>query len=199
MQGPSLYKYSLEGCFTSMPERGEAKLPAPGPYGTPWHSDPHHCWRLQCLIMGFWWDALGQGNTDAVQVDIAVSGSTRLCGSLQPVQSDSEDGPAGIGARRRAGAATGTGCIPALLHRAWPKGLPTLGLTLLALSPKCQVCRLSWEGSVSRDSRAQAGTSPGFWERGSIGNFPAGTAGLERTTCPLGQTLHGPSPSGSTS
>lgn len=67
------------------------------------------------------------------------------------------------------------------------------------LSPERQLCRLRREGSVSRDSRARAETSPGFWEPGPIGNFLPGTAAQEGTPSPLGQTAHGLPPSGSTS
>jgi len=34
----------------------------------------------------------------------------------------------------------------------------------------CQVCRLGWEGSMSRGSRARAETSSGFWEAVAMGN-----------------------------
>lgn len=158
---------------------GEAKIPAIGPpthlHGTPQHSDTAQ-W-LQCPIMGFQWEALGQGDVDAAGAEVTeLAGVGQHAAPAAPPAHASLQHPAGAIRRQggfgwERGQEKGwSGCrrwhepgsAPQdLTQRAThPRSLPALP----ELSPECQVCRLRREGSVSRDSRARAETSPDFWE-----------------------------------
>lgn len=104
--------------------------PAACPYAPRGTVTLRHCQGPWCPIMGFWWEALGQGDGDTADVTklASVGQHTAPAAAVSPpAQSAGKDSSAGREARRRAGAAASTGASPALLCKTRPEGLPTLG------------------------------------------------------------------------